>query len=227
LVTSDGKHTLALARGKFAPTGMEPKLEGARRMPYKGYTLIGDERASLVFMNSTTAAAGPAPALRALIDRRGRSRGVSPLIAKARTLPAGTQLWLVSSDARALAESLPASGNLAMLARLVAMVESAAAAADLRSGLKLDASATCRSENDAHTLHDAVRGLIGLARLSTPADAPDLLRAWDGFSVRQDQRVVGLRAEIPQDLLDKMIARFQQGGPSLKFPGWESRRPGM
>ncbi|MCS7315510.1 MAG: hypothetical protein NZ554_08565, partial [Bryobacteraceae bacterium] len=98
VVASEGGHTVALARGKFSPMGLEPRMEGARRTAYKGYTLIGDERASVVFMNSTTAATGPAAALRALIDRRGRGKGVSPLIQQARALPAGTQIWLVSSD---------------------------------------------------------------------------------------------------------------------------------
>lgn len=218
LISSDGKQTLTLARGKFGGLGLEPRFEGARRTPYKGYTLIGEERAALVFMNATTVAAGPAPALRALIDRRGRSSRLSPLVEKARTLPAATQLWLVSSDARALAAELPATGNAAPLAKILAMLDAATLAADLRSGIRLEASGLCRTETDARTVHDALRGLIGLARLTTPDDAPELLRAYDGFTVRQDQRAVQLRAEISQDLLDKLIARFQQGGLPVKLP---------
>jgi hypothetical protein len=219
LVTSDGKQTVALARGKFGVSGLEPRFEGARRTPYKGYTLIGDERAAVVFMNSTTAAAGPAAALRALIDRRGRTRGVSPLIQKARSLPPGAQVWMVSSDARALAAEVPPKGNAAVLAKILSMLETATFAADLRSGLRLEASGMCRTEGDARTLQDALRGLIGLARLSTPDDAPELLRVYDGINLRQDQRSLQLRADISQELLDKLIPRIQQGGLALPRPG--------
>lgn len=226
IVASEGAHTIALARGKFAPMGQEPRFEGARRTAYKGYTLIGDEQASVVFMNSTTAAAGPAPALRALIDRRGRGRGVSPLIQQARALPAGTQIWLVTSRTGELASRLPPNGSLASLGKILATLETAKLAADLRSGLKLEATGSCRSEQDARTLQDALRGLIGLARLTTPDNAPELLRAWDGVSVRSEQRAIAVRAEIPADLLDRLIARFEQGGLMPAIPGLPGQRRG-
>ncbi len=223
LIASDGKQTLALARGKFAPQGLEPRLEGlsARRTPYKGYTLIGEERAALVFMNSTTAAAGPAPSLRALIDRRNRSRGASPLLAKTKEFPAGTQLWMVSAGGAALAEWLPSAGNLANLGKIFSMLESSSAAADLRSGLRLSATGVCRNNDDARTLAEALRGLIGLARLSTPDETPELLRAYDGIGVEQDQRSVRIRAEIAQDLLEKLFERWSRSG----LPGAAARLP--
>lgn len=228
LVASEGEHTVVLARGKFGPMGREPKFKGARRMAYKGYTLVGDEQAALVFMNATTAAAGPAAALRALIDRRGRSEGVSPLIQQARTLPGGTQLWLVSHRTGALAEKLPRTGNLAALAKILATLEAATVAADLRSGLELDAAGACRSEQEARTLQEALRGLIGLARLTTPDNAPELLRAYDGINVRAQQRSIEVRARIPAHLLDQLIVRFQRGelAPAIPaLPGWRQGGP--
>lgn len=226
MVASEGEHMVALARGKFAPMGREPRFEGARRTAYKGYTLIGDEGASVVFMNSTTAAAGPAAALRAIIDRRGRGRGVSPLIQQARTLPARTQLWLVSSRTGALAQKLPPSGNLAALGKILATLETARVAADLHSGLRLEATGSCRSEQDARTLQDALKGLIGLARLTTPDNAPELLRAWDGVNVRATQRAIEVRAEIPADLLDQLIARFEKRELTPAIPALPGQRRG-
>lgn len=223
LIASDGNQTLAMARGKFeAP---EEKLKPARRLAYKGHTLIGDEHAALVFINSSTVAAGPAPALRALLDRGSRSRSPSPLVARAGSLPPGTQLWMVASNTAPLAAALPASGNLAMLGKIVAMLESCTLAADLRGGLKLSADCLSRNENDARTLSDALRGLVGLARLSTPDDAPELLRAYDRIKVEQAQHTLQLKAEIPEDLLEALVARLEKGG--LPSPELKRRLPGL
>lgn len=223
LVASDGKATVALARGKFATA--ETRLGDARRLSYKGHTLIGDERAALLFLNASTVAAGPAPALRALIDRRNRNRRPSPLLARAASLPAGVQLWMVASQTAPLAEALPSSGNLAVLAKILAMLESCIVAVDLRSGLHLNADCLSRNENDARTLSDALRGLVGLARLSTPDDAPELLRAYDRVKVEQTQRTIRLKAEIPEDLLEALAAHLEKG--RLAPPELKRRLPGL
>jgi len=227
LLASDGKDTLAMARGKFAPQGLEPRLQrgGARRMPYKGYTLIGDENAVVAFMNTTTAVAGPAKAIRSLIDQRNRSdRGTAKaLLAKVNTIPAQNQIWAVSVGPSALADKVPQSGNLANLGKILAMLETSTVAVDLRSGLNLVATGVCRTEQDARTLGDALRGLVGLARLSTPDNEPELLRAYDGIRIQQQQRSVRVEAQVPQDLLDKLLARAESG-PKTPWPG--QARPG-
>ena len=215
LLASDGRSTLVMARGKFGPPGQEPRLgrEGARRMPYKGYTLMGNESAALVFMNTSTAVAGPAPALRSLIDQRDRSdRGqAKSLLGMLSTIPARSQMWAVSVGTPALAGKLPQSGNLANLGKILALLESSTLAVDLRTGLNLVATGVCRAEQDARTLGDAIRGLIGLARLTTPDNEPEMLRAYDGIRVEQQQRSVRLEALIPQDALDKLLGRLDFG----------------
>lgn len=226
LLASDGKRSVVMVRGKFSPTGLEPRLErpGARRMAYKGYTIVGDERAAVTFMNSSTAVAGSLAAVQAVIDQRNRGGGNrSPLLAKLKTIPAGSQIWLLTSDAGAFASELPASGNAAAVAKIVAMLGPSELFADLRAGLKLTARGVCRTEEDARTLSEGLRGLIGLARLTSPDNRPELLRAYDGIRVEQHQQSVTLAAEIPQDLLDPLIARFSQPGV-VKLPGELRRR---
>jgi len=90
------------------------------------------------------------------------------------------------------------------------MLESVTAWADLRSGLQLSASGLCRTDQDARTLSDALRGLVGLGRLSAPPEQPDLLRVYDAIQVDQQQRSLRLSVNLPQDLLDKAVAAFQQ-----------------
>ena len=54
-------------------------------------------------------------------------------------------------------------------------------------------------------IRDAVRGLVGLGRLNTPDNQPDLLKVWDGISVDQQGRSISLRAEMPQELVDRLV----------------------
>jgi hypothetical protein len=61
------------------------------------------------------------------------------------------------------------------------------------------------TEKDAMSLRDTVRGVVGLGRLSVPENQPELLKVWDGITVDQVGRSISLRADIPQDLLDRLV----------------------
>lgn len=215
LFASDGARTAILARGKFSAEGLEPRLErqGATRVPYKGYTLIGNEQAAVVFMNATTAVAGRPATVRAVIDQRGRSKGPPPALQqKISAISAQNQVWLAATGGFGeLAKAMPDSGNLANLARVFSMIENVTAAADFRAGLSLFATGLCRSDQDAHSLGDALRGLVGLARLSTPSEDPGMLRVYDGIQVQQQQRTVRVDVALSQELLDKALAKLPQG----------------
>lgn len=213
LAVSDGKSGMALARGKFSPTGgLEPKVrEGAPRKPYKGYTLIGDEKSSIVFLNSSTAAAGPAAAVRRLIDTRNQSSGIpAPLLEKIRTLPAETQAWAVSiapiGDVQVPVPGPPQIRQNVM--KVFGSVDGATGWADLRKGARGAAVLTCPNPEEARKLHDALRGLIGIARLSTPDNQRDLLRLFDAFEVGMKERDVTVQADIPLELLELGVKRL-------------------
>lgn len=80
------------------------------------------------------------------------------------------------------------------------------------SGSHFKAEISCTSAEGAQRVHDALRGLIGLARLSTNDSELDLLRMWDAISVDQDQQVIRIHADLPEDLTDKLLAHL----PSLR-----------
>ena len=61
-------------------------------------------------------------------------------------------------------------------------------------------------------MHDALRGLIGLARLSTNDNEIDLLRLWDAVSINQDEKAVHIKADLPADLTEKLLTHL----PSLR-----------
>ena len=195
LIVSNGKDTLILARGKFL--GAAPPALGA-------------EQATVEFLNSTTAVAGRPAAVRAIIDRRGGSGG-PPLVLREqiRAIPAGNQIWSAAAGGFAdLAKAVPQSGNMVNIAKVLSMIDSFTAAADLRAGLKMFASGQCRNDQDAKSLGDAVRGLVGLGRLSTPDNQPDLLRVYDGIQVEQQQRTVRVNVSLSEQLLDRLMEQL-------------------
>ena len=149
------------------------------------------------------------------------------LLQEAQSIAAESQIWAVSLGGFAeAAKAAPQAGNLSNLAKIVELIEKATFGADLRSGLKASAVVVCRSEQDARTLSEALRGIIGLARLSTPDNEPDLLRAYDGIQVSVEQRSVRLRAEMAQELLDKLLERLSSAGLRAFTPGFQlQRRP--
>ena len=61
------------------------------------------------------------------------------------------------------------------------------------------------SDQDAANLRDTAKGLIGFGRLSVPENQPEMLKVWDGIVVEQDGRSVAIRADIPTELLDRLI----------------------
>jgi len=225
LAVSNGKDAVLMARGKFSPMGLEPKLEraGVPRTPYKGYTIIGDERVAVAFTNATTAIAGKASALRAIIDQRSKSGGIpAPLLDQLKSVPPGSQVWFVSQQGfKRLPVDLPKSGalaNIENLNRVLGTLESGALSIDLRTGLDAQASGVCATGQDAKRLHDALRGLIGLGRLSTPASQPELLQFYDAFVVSQHERTVNIKAAISLEQLAAFEKMFEQGFRGLPRP---------
>lgn len=208
LIVSSGSEAVFLGRGKFAEGGLEPRLNraGARRTPYKNYTLIGDDRIAVVFVNATTALAGRPGALRSTLDQRDESRGVpATLEEKLRSLPPRSHFWAVAAGGLSSLElPIPSTGNLANLDRLKQSIESAALSLDLSLGADLSVSGACATEADAKRLYDTLRGLIGIARLSTPSDRAELLRLLDMVRVTQAARQVDLKVSVPMDLIESL-----------------------
>ncbi|HET8549680.1 MAG TPA: hypothetical protein VFL57_16840, partial [Bryobacteraceae bacterium] len=220
LFVGNGKDTFVMCRGEFAPRGLEPRLEkaGARRFGHKGYTFLGDDRFAVTFMNSSTAVAGPTPLLRAIIDNRNRGGSVpATLQARLKEIPPGSHVWAVGDLAAATGFAAPrshqaggpAAGNLLQFTRLV---ENAAGGVDFSSGMKLHGTANCRNEQDASRLNSAVRAVVGLGRLNTPSDEPDLLRAFDAIRSQQNGTTVKMDAELTQPQFEGLLDFVQRRG---------------
>jgi hypothetical protein len=137
------------------------------------------------------------------------------LLEKMRGIPPQNQIWGAGIGSIALVDNaIPREGNFANLRNVFSSIESWSAGADLRSGLKAETNGIYRTEADAKTIHDALRGLLGLGRLTTPNDAPELMQFYDCIQITQQKNAVRVAADIPADVLDKLMARLDRLGRS-------------
>jgi hypothetical protein len=209
LLCSNGKDALLLVRGQFRISDLEARLKsnGGTASNYKGHALFGDDRASVVFLDDSTAAGGTTPAIHALLDQPNAARGLPVALRDLlRTLPAGDQVYAaLTGGIENLNLPLPRGGNLGNVMQALRSVDSATLGMDLSKGIDAIAVVNCSTERDAKFIHDLLRGLIGFGRLNTPDNQPDLLKLYDSIQVTQQQAQTKATADVPQDLTDKFL----------------------
>ncbi len=198
--TSSGK--VLLARGNFkiqAPAGFK-KSTGEEGGTTQCWRQAISPRCHLRLSPKITE-------VRSVIDRKqSRQPGPTALLDRARALPGAGQIWLVSNGWGTLPETLSRqNGNISNLGRFMQSIDRASAIADLRSGLVGNITGECRSEQDAKSLGDAARGMVGLGRLNVPENRPEMLRLFDGIKVEQKQRSIQVNVNISADLIDRML----------------------
>jgi len=165
MFTSNGRRGLILARGKFSDELMAPDLtrEGMERFGYKGLTMFGNSRESLVFFNSSTIALGDTNSLWRLIDERGSIKGLpARFVPMVKTIPADALLWGVFLGGNA---NLPVTGNLANLNNVLAMVQNGMFYATFDDKMHLTATLTALSDASAQDIQGALQTLMAMAKL--------------------------------------------------------------
>jgi hypothetical protein len=214
LITWDGRQSLLMARGRFSQSKVGPKLEslGARRRSYKNYTLFGDDRNSLVFLNDGLVVAGPSQSLRHVIDGRDKSHTGIPaeLQQQLETIPKADQIWAVSSGGLPVS-GIPMRSDIdSALSNIVGYVSGTAMGVGIDTGIHLQADLTCISDQGAQRVRDALRGGLGLARLTTKDNQLDLLRLYDAVHVDQENSLIHVRADLAPDLANKLLSYIPQ-----------------
>lgn len=204
LFVSNGKDNVLLGRGRFA-NEMEPESNQnhGKRFRYKGYNLVGDDNAALLYLSGSTAAIGPTGSLRHLIDQRGSSDGPPQSLAPMmKEIPADAQFWAAYSGGPV---DLPLEGNLANISKLVSSIQAGSLYFDLRTGLSGVAAGECATDPSAEEVQGALKAFIGLGRLNTPANQKELQSAWDGIRVTLQDKRVKLYIDVPQNTVDQFV----------------------
>ncbi len=210
VVASNGRSSVALVRGKFtdggiAGAGLEPDLqrEGLRKFPYRGYTLQGDQRIAVAFLNTSVAVAGPTVAVQQIIDARDGSKGAPPaeLLDRARWIPSSHQIWVVSRQ--------PVNGKLpdalgSILGGLRSMpiaIEESMAALEASTGLRFLAEAKTQSPEMALKLSTGLRGASALAKLAGSAEIREIASS---LAVETESDRVRVKGILPPAFLTNL-----------------------
>jgi hypothetical protein len=210
----NGKEFLLMVRGHFSQSKVGPKLEslGARRRSYKNYTLFGDDRNSLAFIHDGFAIAGPYQSLCDVIDGRNKRQAGIPaeLQRRLEAIPKADQIWGVSREGLPIS-GIPMRSDIdSALSNIAGVVSSAAIGIGIDTGIHLQADLTCISDEGAQRVRDALRGGLGLARLTTKDNQLGLLRLYDSVHIDQQNSVIHVRSDLAPDLANQLLSYIPQ-----------------
>ena len=207
LFATNGKDAVTIARGQFHPTD-----SGAKKLPYKGYTLYVHGEGAYALIDASTAVAGTQPAVRAAIDQYkggSHSAAVASLLARGRAIAPQNQIWAVSDSPEAFSSLTGSrsanSGNAANFGKMFGQLERLSFAADFSRGLNAVATGDCKAEQDAKAIGDLLRGVVSLGKLSVPQGQKDMLQLYDSIQVDQQQKAIKLVVNVPPELIDKLL----------------------
>lgn len=217
---ANNQRPLVMIRGKFGGQfGLEPEFDkpGLQKMSYKGYYIVYSNGPGVMFMNTGAAVAGSIDDLKLIIDNRDKPAWGPPksLLKVVETLPANAQFWVAAGNGGSLLPEVKEGGPLENYLKLARSLGVATLSADLRQGLDIAAEGHYPDAASARQVQDALKGVIGVARLRTPDSQPDLLRLYDAIRVGGDGGTVRVTVKTPFDLAEKLISLLP-----------ESRRPG-
>ena len=214
LVAASANERIVLVQGRYAQRQLEPKFGslGMRRAMYRGHALFGDTRNSLTFASKGVIAAGSTKVVRDLVDRMEDGHGgvSDALQRRLAALPKGDTVWVVSDGGLPLMGVPLRQDVRSALSNIEGFVTGVTAGVAVDSGVKFQADFDCISNEGAQRVHDALRGGIGLARLTTNDNALDMLRLYDSIQVSKDNQRVHVGADLSADLTDKVWAHLPQ-----------------
>ena len=209
LAAWDGTATLIMSRGTFDSRQLETRLQSTHMQSekYNEMTLYGDGRNDIAILPKGIAVAGSPVLLKKALDENATGGGGTPegLQLQLARINADAQLWAVTSGVISLDKLSLRSDTATNLSNISDYISAMAVGITLGSGAALDAHLTCVSDEGSQRVNDALRGLIGLARLSTSDSQLDQLRIWDSIHVVKDGKDVHVTSELTPDLADKLL----------------------
>ena len=207
-----------LARGSFKFNAEPIEKTQAKLVRHGGYSIWSLETSGFCILDATLAAAGDTKSLEAALDEwtSGTHKAAQPLLALAKQIDPKTQFWGVSTGfANFLADNMPKAGGGGGRAggngggidfsKIFRGLADTWFQADFTTGFRADFHGNTATEPDAVNLRDTAKGLIGFGRLSVPENQPEMLKLWDGILVEQQAKSLTIRADIPQNLVDRLV----------------------
>jgi hypothetical protein len=187
VVSTDGVHTLLLARGKFNKQQLESDL-GKNGTPTTVTNLASD---LIAIADPTTIATA---------KKSKEAHSGSALVAQ---IPTPADLWLVTNGQ--LPIPVPERSNLSNLNRLSQDLRLGVAGFQVSDAIQADVHLDFANDAASEQAHTALRGFLGLARLSTPEGKEQLLNVLDRLLISRDKARVIVKADWPPELVQTLI----------------------
>ena len=206
----NGKEPVFLISGSFRSNEVLDKAAretGGQRTNYQGKPLvIRGGSGGLAALSASILAAGSEPRLHECIDRLAQSAKLEERwTAGLRSLPAQTQIWVLSTGGMTM--NLP--GNLGNVDKVLSSLDSLAGWGDLSRGVRLSLTGSTREASAAKQLHTQLRGLIGMGRLSTPDNRPEMLKLFDAIQTKQDDQKIVVDVDLAEAALDTLLKQMR------------------
>ncbi len=185
----NGEQGLAIVEGRFEKKKLEQKL---------AETGSGAGRNTFAVLRDGVAIGGTAASIHGAINREEEGHNDVPdqLVASLKWLPKADQIWVVSRGSLPFSELPTQSEYSSLLSNFAGYIKGTAIGVRVDSGLHLRGRVECISSAGAKRVNDALRGGIGLLRLSTKDNELELLKVYDAIKVRQDYQTVYLDADL-------------------------------
>ena len=197
LIVFNGSDYVMLARGQFAPLGMEPefKKEGSKRTAYRGQTLISTSGIMLTFMSPSCLAVGTRHSLERLIDAHADKRSGPPaaLLERAEKIDRKNQVWWASTAPASLIPAGSTNNILVNLPRLMNGVQALTGSIDFSAGISASINAEFADAAKARESSSALSAFLALAR----ATAPKERSLYDAIKVEQTASAIHIAIESP------------------------------
>lgn len=214
LIVWNGTRPLFLVRGTFQPAEIEKKLADLHipRNSYKRHQVFGDGKNSVVLLGKGLAAAGPAGDVQKAIDTESDGAGTLPeeLQQRLEQVSKDEQIWIVSRGGLPFADMPMRSDYQSALSNITNFITGATIGIRADAGIHFKMEISCISEQGAQRVHDALRGAVGLGRLSTKDDQRELLQVYDGVNIEQDKATVRVHADYSGPLTDQVFEQLRQ-----------------
>ncbi len=214
LICWRGDRVFAIFTGPFSGVDLKPKLlaAGALNSNYRGRQLLGLGGQALFFPTKDVLIVGETAAVHSEIDSGANGRVPPGISDQLHRLPAADQIWAVTTQPLALSLLPMRSEVSSALANITGVITDGTLGIGADSGLHVHADLNCVSEDGARRVHDALRGIIGLARLTTKDDQLDMLRVYDSIRVEQDHVSVRIHSDLDGELTDRLFTYLQRRG---------------
>jgi hypothetical protein len=209
LASWNGTDLLTALRGNLDSPELKRHLAGSiPSEKYNDLTLYGDGKRDVMLLPKGIALVGNAVVLKKAVPANVAGADIvsEDLQMEISRLDHGAQIWMVSSGVIPVTEMPLRSDTATNLSNISDYINGTATGITVNSGLAFDSHISCISEEGAQRVHDALRGLIGLARLSTPDGQLEQLKIWDSIHVDKSGKEVHVTAQLTPELADKLIA---------------------